>query len=354
MGKKKLEIRDAVLLAEWYEEHKRPLPWRDAGNPYDVWLSEIMLQQTRIEAVKPKFLAFKESLPEIKDLADCEDDFLMHLWEGLGYYSRARNLKKCAAVLVKEYNSQLPDDYALLKKLPGIGPYTAGAIGSIAFNLPVSAVDGNVMRVLARVFAIKDDVRDPKTKEQIEKTIEHVYQTENFPYGNFNQGLMELGETVCLPNGRPLCELCPLSHICSKQWETIPYRSKLKERKIINRTILLITDGESYLLHKRPDTGLLASLYEFPGIEKECDEEEVFNIVSAMGYIPSSITKLEDSKHIFTHLEWHMAAYEITVSEMIKANDKSYTAVKRKDMRNYAIPSAFETYKKYIRRKENY
>ena len=252
-----LKIKDAKEIAEWYQKNKRQLPWRDTNNPYDVWLSEIMLQQTRIEAVKPKFLLFKQTLPTIQDLANCEDDALMRLWEGLGYYSRARNLKKCAITLVEHYNAQLPEEYKALLKLPGIGPYTAGAISSIAYGLPAAAVDGNVMRVLARYFEITEDIRNETLKKKIEQTILECFQKDSTPsfVSNLNQGIMELGETICVPNGEARCSICPLQHTCKahlhETTDTIPYRSALNQRKIIERTLFIIRDGDQFLIHKR-------------------------------------------------------------------------------------------------------
>ena len=343
------ERETAEHLVSWYDKNKRKLPWRDTGNPYDVWISEIMLQQTRIEAVRDKYALFRKELPTIQDLAACEDDKLMRIWEGLGYYSRARNLKKCAQILVEKYEGKLPADVEKLKSLPGIGPYTAGAIGSICFGLPVYAVDGNVLRVLARYFEIRDDVRDLKTVSEIRDTLRSIYENkEPSPFFSaLNQGLMELGETLCVPNGLPRCGDCPLKNRCRTHakgcYEEIPYRSPLKPRKIINRTLLVIRDGDSFQLHKRSASGLLAGLYEFPGVDQTLTKEEVEKETEKMNFEPLCIKALPDSKHIFTHLEWHMKAYEITVSE-IHSKGSSYVLANKKELSQLAIPSAFKTY----------
>lgn len=375
-----ITLEDAQQLNTWYTSNKRALPWRDTGDPYDVWLSEIMLQQTRIEAVIPKFLAFKQDLPDIPSLAACSEDHLMRLWEGLGYYSRARNLRKCAIVLMEQYGGKLPSDDKSLLKLPGIGPYTAGAIASIAFGQAVPAIDGNVLRVIARVCHITDDVRDPKTHEKVEDLLSDIYQA-NQPagfYQNFNQGLMELGETLCAPNGAPVCEQCPWKWICvchqTDDWNRIPFRSALKKRKIVERTLLVIRQQNTFLLHKRPKTGLLAGLYEFPGVDRYLTEDEAMEEVKKMGFAPVKIKSLPEAKHIFTHLEWHMKAYEIQVrdrkmgqlhmsvqaeasagtSEAVPAEGENsnshmldYIAVDRRQIQSMAIPSAFRKYVDY-------
>ncbi|MCH3961050.1 MAG: A/G-specific adenine glycosylase [Solobacterium sp.] len=346
----KMKEKTAEDIVLWYTANKRSLPWRDTGNPYHVWISEIMLQQTRIEAVRPKYLSFMQELPSISALAECDEDHLMRLWEGLGYYSRARNLKKCAVLLVQEYHSQMPSDVHELEKLPGIGPYTAGAISSIAFDQAVPAVDGNVLRVLARLFAVKEDVRSDAVRKELLHTISDLYQKKQ-PAGffaAFNQGLMEIGETVCMPNGIPHCHACPLQDVCRAQkeklWDRIPYRSKLKERKIIERTLLILRDGDSFLLHKRDKTGLLAGLYEFIGIDQFMSEKEALKYTEKIGAVPLRISHLPDAKHIFTHLEWHMHAYEIQVEEIEHLKLQNCVLADKKELASLAIPSAFKTY----------
>lgn len=348
MEKKQINEKQAAELCAWYEKNKRALPWRDTGNPYDVWLSEIMLQQTRIEAVRERFREFRTQLPSIADVANCEDDRLMRLWEGMGYYSRARNLKKCAAVLCEQYGGEFPADVNALKRLPGIGPYTAGAIASICFDLPVCAVDGNVMRVISRLCLIEDDIRDTKTKAEIEKLLSPVLNHETVRPSVFNQALMELGETVCLPNGRPACERCPLRDSClacaENATDRIPYRSKLKDRSIEKRTLLIIRDGERFLMNRRPDTGLLASLYEFYGVERWLNEKEALAEVERLGLSPLRIHPLPESKHVFSHKEWHMKAWEILVEDASDFRRESMVLVTKKELASLAVPSAFRTY----------
>lgn len=343
----KLDVETAVQLAEWYEANKRSLLWRDTGDPFDVWVSEIMLQQTRIEAVREKFITFRKHIPDIRTLAVYDRDALMRLWEGLGYYSRAVNLQKCAQVLCEKYDAELPADYEKLLKLPGIGPYTAGAVASICFNIPVPAVDGNVLRVLCRYAGIRDDVRDPQTKQKVEKMLEDVYKSD-ISFSSFNQGLMELGETVCLPKGKTGCSVCPLREKCHAYHNDlvneIPYRSPLKKRKIVERTLLVMRSGDQFLLHRRPASGLLAGLYEFPGVEKHLKRNEVIEEAGKYGLHPLRIRKLPDAKHIFTHLEWHMTAWEITVGAFDELHIEDAVFANKKELAGMAVPSAFKTY----------
>lgn len=346
----KLSIEAATGLVQWYNANKRTLPWRDTGNPYDVWLSEIMLQQTRIEAVREKYILIHNTLPDIASLAACDEQTLLRLWEGLGYYSRARNLHRCAITLMEQYGGKLPADYEQLLKLPGIGPYTAGAISSIAFGIPVPAVDGNVMRVIARLFEITEDVRNPSTKTMIEEMISSLFTTVHDAHfvSSFNQGIMELGETVCLPNGEPHCYKCPLQHYCKAMktgsWKQLPYRSPLRKRTIQNRTLLIIRDSDRFLIHKRPSTGLLAGMYEFYGVDEHLSRKQAIEKAGELGFFPLSIHPLPSSKHIFTHLEWHMKAYEIIVADASDFCKDDFLLVDAKQLADLPIPSAFRTY----------
>lgn len=346
----RIQIQDAHTLVQWYDRNRRNLPWRDTGNPYDIWLSEIMLQQTRIEAVREKFILIRNQLPDIHSLAECTEEKLLRLWEGLGYYSRARNLHRCAITLVKEYDGKLPADYDQLLSLPGIGPYTAGAIASIAFGIPVPAVDGNVMRVIARLYKITEDVRNPSTKAMIEQMIKDLFHQDHDSHfvSSFNQGLMELGETVCLPNGTPQCEKCPLHHDCktyqSGLWKEIPYRSAQRKRTVQNRTLLIIRDQQRFLIHRRPSSGLLAGMYEFYGVNGHLNRKKAVEHAQQLGFYPISIHSLPSSTHIFTHLEWHMKAYEITVADASDFNQQDYLLVDETQLADLPIPSAFRTY----------
>ena len=280
-GELSLEARLRAInrpLLDWYRNHARILPWREDPKPYHVWISEIMLQQTRVEAVKPYFERFLEALPDISALAAVEDDRLMKLWEGLGYYNRARNLKKAAQVIVHEYEGRMPSEYQELLKLPGIGSYTAGAIASIAFGKPVPAVDGNVLRVISRVTASRRDILKASTKKWMEDRLrETMPQSEA---SDFNQGLIEIGAIVCVPNGQPKCGQCPLASVClSRQqelWQEIPVKTPPKKRRIEEKTVCILEGGHQVALKKREDEGLLASLYELPNAEGFLSEEELY------------------------------------------------------------------------------
>ena len=357
--------QDAVSLIGWYRKNKRSLPWRDTGDPEDVWISEIMLQQTRVEAVKEYFIRFREALPDAAAIAACPDDRLMKLWEGLGYYSRARNLKKCAQVLVEQYGGKLPADHGELLKLPGIGPYTAGAIASIAFGLPVPAVDGHVLRVWARITGCTDDIALDATKRlftwEIAALLELMSRsTGDFRAGDYNQALMELGATVCVPNGAPLCGHCPMNHRCEALSEgltgLIPVKSVKKPRRREERTILVIRDGERFFFRKRPSKGLLAGLYEFPGAEGFLTQEQAVDAVRALGFDPVRAVPLPAGKHIFTHIEWHMEAWEVRVSgfpaELPAEKRDSAILVTKEELSQFAVPSAFRTWTEYYALKD--
>lgn len=262
--------RIVAPLLEWYPENKRVLPWREQKNPYYIWVSEIMLQQTRVEAVKPYFERFTKALPDILALAVCSEAQLLKLWEGLGYYNRVRNMQKAAKQMIEKYQGELPPDYDALKGLSGIGSYTAGAIASIAYEIPVPAVDGNVLRVITRITADEADIMKQSTKKRIEEQLKKVMPVGHS--GDLNQALMELGATVCVPNGVPRCGVCPLYGLCEARKQEkvniIPVKAKVKPRRIEDKTVLIILDGERVAIRKRPARGLLAGLYEFPNISE--------------------------------------------------------------------------------------
>ena len=343
----RMETESAVKTAAWFEQNQRDLPWRNTGDPYHVWISEIMLQQTRIEAVIAKYTVFVHELPDIRSLAECEDDRLMRLWEGLGYYSRARNLKKCAQVLVKDHSGCLPRTRDELARLPGIGPYTAGAIASIAFGEPVPAVDGNVLRILARYFLYTEDIRSAKTKQELEQALRPVYAKKAFSPSSFNQGLMEIGQTVCIPAGQPDCTACPLSAGCRAYREgrtgEVPYRSRPAKRRVEQRTLIILRDKEHFLLHKRSNSGLLAGLYEFPALAGHLDEEAIRQIYADTAIL--HIHRLPDARHLFSHIEWDMIAYEVMTDDITALPLAEDCAVfTKKEMAETAIPSAFQVY----------
>lgn len=339
-------------LMEWYRRQHRDLPWRRNPAPYHVWLSEIMLQQTRVEAVIPYYERFLEALPGIRALAEVSDEELMKLWQGLGYYSRARNLKKAAQIAVEQYDGQLPADYKKLLKLPGIGSYTAGAVASIAFGIPKPAVDGNVLRVISRLLALEEDIRLPKVKKDMEVQLEAI-MPKDAP-GDFNQALMELGAVVCIPNGEPRCSECPLLGICQAKARDltgqIPYKAPKKPRKIEDRTILLIRYKDSYAMEKRPSKGLLAGLYEFVNLEGSFTGEKLTEYLIGQGETAFTVKHLPDSKHVFSHVEWRMQAYYV----LLKARKgKQFTYYSRKDiLEQLAVPSAFSAYLRILEQEE--
>lgn len=330
-------------LLEWYGRNARSLPWREEPAPYRVWVSEIMLQQTRVEAVKPYFARFLTELPDVPALASAPEQQLMKLWEGLGYYSRARNLQKAARVMVEQYGGTLPADYDALLKLPGIGPYTAGAVASIAYGIPVPAVDGNVLRVVIRLTAGWEDIADPAVKRAVERRMAAILPKDR--PGDFNQAMMELGATVCAPGGEPKCLVCPLNALCEGYRQGIarelPVKAKKKARRIEERTVfLLVCDGE-LAIRKRADSGLLAGLWELPSVEGKLNPEGAAETLQEWGAQPVSIREMPAAKHIFSHVEWHMTGYWVDLTE----RPEGFTWAGREMLQQeYALPSAFRAY----------
>ena len=343
----------AEPLLDWYNLNARSLPWRENAAPYRVWISEVMLQQTRVEAVKSYFERFMKALPTIQALAEIEDDSLLKLWEGLGYYSRARNIKKTAKIIVEQYGGNFPSNYDDLLKLPGIGSYTAGAISSIAFENPVPAVDGNVLRVISRVLASEEDITNQSVKRKVEDELRATMP--QLKPGAFNQALMEIGATVCVPNGMAKCEICPLNQLCKANILGIvmdlPKKTPKKPRTIEEKTILVIKSGDKVAIRKRCSKGILAGLYEFPNMEGYLSEKEVLYLVKQMSLSAIRILKLEDSKHIFTHKEWHMIGYVVKVEELEQNNsilEDCFFVEPAEIEERYPIPTAFQRYTKYI------
>ena len=338
-------------LTNWYQENKRDLPWRHHVNAYRVWVSEIMLQQTRVEAVKPFFHRFMEALPTIQDLAEAEEDKLLKLWEGLGYYNRVRNMQKAAQQIMEEYAGDFPETYEEIAKLKGIGSYTAGAISSFAFGIPKPAVDGNVLRVISRILASDEDIMKQSVRTKIESALEKVIPADN--PSDFNQGLIELGAVICVPNGEPKCEECSLRHLCRAralgcQME-LPVKKKAKERKIEERTILVFQDGETVAIRKRPAKGLLARMYEFPNLEGHLTMDEVIAYCKSIGLTPVFVKELPEAKHIFSHIEWHMTGYAVRVDELEKNCKENMIFAKPEEIqKTYSIPAAFEKYTHYV------
>lgn len=338
-------------LLGWFGEHARILPWREQPQPYRVWVSEIMLQQTRVEAVKPFFERFTQALPDVRSLAECPEDKLLKLWEGLGYYNRVRNMQKAAQNMVEFYDGEMPADYEKLLGLPGIGPYTAGAVASIAFEIPVPAVDGNVLRVITRITQNDGDILKQSVKRQVEEELLAVMPKGRS--GAFNQALMELGATVCVPNGAPKCEECPLSGVClahqnGKEMD-YPKKAQKKPRKIEKKTVLVIRDGSRAAIRKRPAKGLLAGLYELPNLSGWLSQDEVLDWLKQEGLSPIRIRRLSDAKHIFSHIEWHMTGYVVLVEELENDSGKDMLFIEpKRTEEEYPIPAAFSAYTAYL------
>lgn len=335
-------------LISWYQEHKRPLPWRDDPTPYHVWISEIMLQQTRIEAVIPYYHRFLTELPDVRSLSEVDDDKLMKLWEGLGYYSRARNLKKAAIQIMNEHGGSLPESADALRKLSGIGDYTAGAIASISFGKPEPAVDGNVLRVITRVLGCFDDIMLPATKKMISEELRAVYP-EGEDAKNLTQAIMELGESLCIPNGEAKCEACPLREHCTANLKDItdklPVKTPKKARKIEKRTVLLLSCRGKYAICKRPETGLLARLWEYPNLDGHANEEMIAAWLKTHELTPISIRPIGEATHIFTHIEWHMQGFAAECTEETPVFSwHSAEEIRTK----FAIPTAFRFFTKQL------
>ena len=333
-------------LLEWYAGHARTLPWRSEPTPYRVWVSEIMLQQTRVEAVKPYYERFLAALPDHHALAACPQDRLMKLWEGLGYYSRARNLQAAARQIEEEYGGEIPSEYEELLKLKGVGRYTAGAVASIAFGRRAAAVDGNVLRVITRLCADGSDIMKDPFRRSAERRLAAVMPEGRC--GEFNQALMELGATVCVPKGEPQCGNCPWEGIClahqAGQETRYPVKPGPRPRRIEERTVLLICDSDRIVLRRRPEKGLLAGLYEFPSVPGHIREEEALEEVRRLGFLPLRIRSLEYAKHIFSHVEWHMRGYLVRVGEPDAAPEGLVLADRSRIERDYAVPAAFAAY----------
>ena len=336
----------APLLA-WYDLNGRTLPWRSVVAPYRTWVSEIMLQQTRVGAVIPYFERFMEELPDVSALAAVSEERLLKLWEGLGYYSRARNLQRAAKIVVSDFGGALPQSYHALLSLPGIGEYTAAAIASINFSEPVAAVDGNLLRVAARVSGCGEDIMDAKVRRLFRQRLDAAIDA-NRP-GAYNQAMMDLGATVCLPNGAPKCEICPARMMCEAYknglTEVLPVRAKKKARKIEERTVLLLFQNGKAALRKRADTGLLASLWEFPSVLGNLDEAGVSLALAQMGLSAQTVEPMGSAKHIFTHIEWDMKGYFADVTgetdDLFWADAAAFDAA--------AIPTAFKKFAALVR-----
>lgn len=377
------------LLLDWYYEERRILPWREDPTPYHVWVSEIMLQQTRVEAVKEYYRRFLETLPDVRALAEAEEQTYMKLWEGLGYYSRIRNMHKAAVVIEEEYGGQIPGTSKELEKLPGIGSYTAAAIASIAFGEEIPSIDGNLLRVFTRMTCCRDDIMKSAAKKQAEVWYRRIIPKD--APGDFNQAVMDLGATVCLPNTAPLCGLCPWlerceSHAAGTEQE-YPVRIVKTKKSVEKLTVFLIDDGSQIYLHRRPEKGLLAGLYEFPNEPGHLTKKEAVDRMEAYGFRVQELEKLPAAKHEFSHVTWKMNGYRVRVDKStelkrflaaseswlsgtaasennvrLQEEESKYVtgvssfiesaliAVEKKKMeQEYTIPSAFDAYRKLLK-----
>ena len=329
-------------LLPWFEENKRDLPWRADREPYHIWLSEIMLQQTRVEAVKGYYRRFLDALPTIASLANADDELLHKLWEGLGYYSRVRNLKKAAQAIMQRYGGVFPEKYEDVLALPGIGAYTAGAICSISFGQKRAAVDGNVLRVVSRLTENDTPIDSPAYKKQVQLALEEIYPDDA---GGFTQALMELGATVCGPNWKPRCGECPCRDFCGGALhgtaERFPVKKPKAQRKTEDRTVLILSCDGRFALEKRANSGLLAGLWQFPNVTGCLEPEAAIEAAQSMGVRVRNVSRQSEKKHIFTHIQWNMRGFYMETGEMAGA----FAWMSAADIEeNAALPTAFRQF----------
>lgn len=340
--------RIAKPLLDWYSIHKRALPWRTDKNPYHVWVSEIMLQQTRIEAVIDYYQRFMKELPTIEKLASCSEEKLLKLWEGLGYYNRVRNLQKAAQIIMSEYQSDFPKNYLQILSLPGIGEYTASAISSICFSLKEATVDGNVLRVYMRINNCYDNIDDNKTRKKVREDLMRIMPQEA---GNFNEGMMELGETICIPNGIPKCMKCPLKEFCKayhhQTFLELPIKQEKKSKKEELYTVLLLVNQNKIAIQKREEKGLLHNMWQFPNIENHLAKKKLDDYLMKNGMKPTIIKKSISYTHIFTHKKWNMCSYLIRIDKKVELENTAWVSLQELNER-YALPTAFQPFKKFL------
>ena len=347
LGMERLNAALFETLIAWYEENKRTLPWRENATPYRVWVSEIMLQQTRVETVKAYYLRWMEKFPTVEALAAAEEDAVLKAWEGLGYYSRARNLHKAAKIVVESLGGELPADKKALARLPGIGEYTAGAILSIAFGVAEPAVDGNVLRVISRLTADPSDIMENKVRAACADALRPL-----MPKGktsSFTQALFELGALICLPGEAYRCDLCPLSDRClareKGEQSAYPVKSEKAQKKTEKRTVFVLSHEGKYALRKRPSKGLLANLYELPNVEGALSASDV---LSRFGDAGATLVPLPPATHVFTHIVWELGGFLVRLSAR-PADPDLVWATPEEIRRNFSLPSAFSAYKKFCK-----
>ena len=337
-------IADRLLadrLLTWFGQAARDLPWRRERTPYRVWLAEIMLQQTQVATVIPYYERFLIQWPDFAALASAEEEQVLKAWEGLGYYSRARNLRRAAVQVVRDFNGMLPHDDKMIRSLPGIGEYTAGAIGSIAFGLPIAAVDGNVVRVFSRLKAIPWNPADPADRRVVRKLVESALPHE-CP-GDYNEALMDLGATICLPRS-PDCDACPLADIClahnSDRVDAYPARQPVKVIPVENKVVLVFIFQGLYHVRRRPDHGLLAGLYEFDWLEEGSSMS--LELLASQG---ARITDLSGYTHRFTHRIWQLTGYRVELARQDAVAGRWVTA---RDLESLPFPTALQPFRSVV------
>lgn len=345
----------AQPLLQWYEQNKRILPFRTLSTPYRVWVSEIMLQQTRVSAALPYFERFMQQLPTVADLAACDEEKLHKLWEGLGYYSRVRNLQKAARMVMEQYGGELPADYQKLLSLPGIGAYTAGAIASISFGLPVPAVDGNVLRVFSRLFCDRRDITQTPVKNDLTALV-MKHQPPERP-GDYNQALMELGALVCVPNGPPQCSICPLKEVC-KAFQTgvqeqLPFKAPPPEKRREEKTIGLVLAEGRVLLQKRPAKGLLAGLWQPVVWDGRQSAEHCAEQLALMGILAEPCAPLPAARHVFSHIIWQMEGFWFDAKPC--PAPEGFVWASRAELETlYTLPGAFKVYRAALEKRKEF
>ena len=333
------DVVEKLLI--WYVNNKRELPWRKDKDPYHVWISEIMLQQTRIEAVLSYYEIFMKELPDISSLAAVEEDKLLKLWQGLGYYNRARNLKKAAIQIMEQYDGKFPTTYAEIIQLPGIGEYTASAISSICFGEREVTVDGNVMRVFTRFYNDEVNISKNSTKKIIRDKLLSIFVSD---FGLFNEAMMELGERVCIPNGMPKCDSCPLQEKCeayhNENYYLFPIKDERRSKEEIDMTVFIFVWEKKTIVQKRKNAGLLHNLYEFPNMEGVLSFDEVLDYGSRYGTV-ESVSPSISYTHIFTHKKWKMQSYFVFMKKVNCSN--LFSSISSIEV-NFAMPTAFSPF----------
>lgn len=331
-------------IITWYDQNKRDLPWRKNKNPYFIWISEIMLQQTRIEAVIDYFYRFVEAIPTVEDLSCISEEKLLKLWEGLGYYHRVRNLQKAAKIIVSKYHGVFPNEYDQLIELPGVGDYTASAIASICFQEKKATIDGNVLRVYTRFYNDLSDIHLSQTKNKIKQEMEEILPLRS---GDFNQALMEIGEVLCIPKGTPLCDLCPLHERClanqNKNYFLFPQNSKKTDKKTLTYTVFIFEYDGKYAIKKRKENSLLNGLWEFPNVEGNLTKSQVEQYLKRNHISSQKIIQFISHQHIFTHQQWKMSSYFVLLDHIIDDDDLFFLDADVLKTQ-YAIPTAFQPF----------